>query len=172
MGEKEKERWLSTGPGSRGGERSWLRRSSSVVVVVVVVVASQGGHFGKAWRSGGVNRHFGETSDCPRTALTPTRRDTTTRLDSTLRHVQNCPSLETQPIHLHSDPSSMDLPPLSPDQLSAVLNAARSPAELHEKLSAYETQACLLSISDGDHSDLISLFYSTFFFSHLLNDEM
>ncbi|KAG2415692.1 hypothetical protein HFD88_006883 [Aspergillus terreus] len=66
----------------------------------------------------------------------------------------------------------MDLPPLSPDQLSAVLNAARSPAELHETLSAYETQACLLSISDGNQSDLISLFYSTFFFSHLLNDEI
>ncbi|KAL4888679.1 COP9 signalosome [Aspergillus ambiguus] len=66
----------------------------------------------------------------------------------------------------------MDLPSLSAEQLSAVLNAARSPTELHKKLSAYEAQACLLSVTDGDHSDLISLFYSAFFFSHLLTDQI
>ncbi|KAF7594236.1 hypothetical protein BBP40_009788 [Aspergillus hancockii] len=66
----------------------------------------------------------------------------------------------------------MDLPPLSKDQLSAVLKSSRSPTELYNTLVEYESEAYLLSVADSNEAELLSLFYSTFFFSHLLTDEI
>lgn len=66
----------------------------------------------------------------------------------------------------------MDLPPLSQKQLSTVLATARSSAELYETLSQYEGPACFLSTSNSEEAELLSLFYSSFFFSHLLLDDM
>ncbi|KAF9894245.1 hypothetical protein FE257_007747 [Aspergillus nanangensis] len=66
----------------------------------------------------------------------------------------------------------MDLPDLSIDQLSTVLTAAQTPEDLYDTLSQYEAQACLLQNPIDQPSDLLSLFYSTFFFSHLLNDKI
>ncbi|RHZ51992.1 CSN8/PSMD8/EIF3K family protein [Aspergillus thermomutatus] len=66
----------------------------------------------------------------------------------------------------------MDLPPLSQKQLSAVLALARSSSELYETLSQYEGPACFLSMSNSEEAELLSLFYSSFFFSHLLLDDI
>ncbi|KAB8230199.1 CSN8/PSMD8/EIF3K family protein [Aspergillus alliaceus] len=63
----------------------------------------------------------------------------------------------------------MGLPPLSKDQLSAVLTSSRSPTELYNTLLEYESEACL---KPSNESELLSLFYSTFFFSHLLTDQI
>ena len=65
----------------------------------------------------------------------------------------------------------MSDPPLSQEQLSTILTSAGTPSELFEALSQYEGQALLLSDSNGK-SELLSLFYSAFFFSHLLVGEM
>ncbi|KAL6239376.1 CSN complex subunit 8 [Aspergillus navahoensis] len=66
----------------------------------------------------------------------------------------------------------MDLPPLSLDQLSAVIIAAPTPADLYTSLSDYEEQACLLSPADHKERDLLLEFYTAFFFSHLLTDQI
>ncbi|KAE8350538.1 COP9 signalosome [Aspergillus coremiiformis] len=66
----------------------------------------------------------------------------------------------------------MDLPPLSKDQLSAVLTSSRSPTELFNTLVEYEYEACLKSTPNSNESELLSLFYSTFFFAHLLTDQI
>ncbi|PYI06212.1 hypothetical protein BO78DRAFT_397398 [Aspergillus sclerotiicarbonarius CBS 121057] len=66
----------------------------------------------------------------------------------------------------------MDLPPLSDEQLALVVASAQSPANLYSTLSDYETEACLLSTKDGKQAELLSLYYSTFFFSHLLTDQI
>ncbi|KAE8161878.1 COP9 signalosome [Aspergillus tamarii] len=66
----------------------------------------------------------------------------------------------------------MDLPPLSKEQLSAVLKSSRSPTELYDNLVEYEGEACLMSTTDSNVSELLSLFYSTFFFAHLLTDQI
>lgn len=66
----------------------------------------------------------------------------------------------------------MDLPPLSKEQLSVVLKSSRSPTELYNILVEYEGEAYLMSTSDSNVSELLSLFYSTFFFAHLLTDQM
>ena len=66
----------------------------------------------------------------------------------------------------------MDLPPLSLDQLSAVIAAAPTPTGLYTSLSDYEEQACLLSATDPSEKDLLLEFYTAFFFSHLLTDQM
>ncbi|KAL4977798.1 CSN complex subunit 8 [Aspergillus desertorum] len=66
----------------------------------------------------------------------------------------------------------MDLPPLSLDQLSAVIAAAPAPADLYTLLSDYEEQACLLSTTDINERDLLLEFYTIFFFSHLLTDQI
>ncbi|PKX90947.1 CSN8/PSMD8/EIF3K family protein [Aspergillus novofumigatus IBT 16806] len=66
----------------------------------------------------------------------------------------------------------MDLPPLSREQLSTVLATARSPSVLYETLSQYEGPACFLSTSNSDEAELLSLFYSSFFFCHLLLDDI
>lgn len=65
----------------------------------------------------------------------------------------------------------MDLPPLSQDQLSTLLSSAGTPSELFDRLSQHEGEALLLSQNSGD-PELLSLFYSFFFFSHLLVEEM
>ncbi|KAL4996558.1 CSN complex subunit 8 [Aspergillus recurvatus] len=66
----------------------------------------------------------------------------------------------------------MDLPPLSLDQLSAVIAAAPTPADLYTLLSNYEEQAYLLSTTDPNERDLLLEFYTVFFFSHLLSDQI
>ncbi|KAL4784238.1 COP9 signalosome [Aspergillus varians] len=66
----------------------------------------------------------------------------------------------------------MDLPPLSLDQLSAVLAAAPTPADLYTSLSDYEEQACLLSTTPPNERELLVAFYTAFFFSHLLTDQI
>ncbi|KAL2854292.1 COP9 signalosome [Aspergillus pseudoustus] len=63
----------------------------------------------------------------------------------------------------------MDLPPLSLDQLSAVLSTVPTSADLYNTLSDYEEQACLISAKEVE---LLSVFYTTFFFSHLLTDQI
>lgn len=65
----------------------------------------------------------------------------------------------------------MDLAPLSQEQLSSILTSAATPSELYDTLSQYEGQALLLADSNGDQ-ELLSLFYSFFFFSHLLIEEL
>lgn len=67
--------------------------------------------------------------------------------------------------------STMDLPPLSQDQLSSILSSAATPSELYEKLSQYECEALLASDNQGN-PELLSLFYAFFFFSHLLTEQM
>ncbi|EAW15125.1 CSN8/PSMD8/EIF3K family protein [Aspergillus clavatus NRRL 1] len=66
----------------------------------------------------------------------------------------------------------MNLPPLSQEQLAAVFTSARTPSELYETLAQYEAQACLLSTPNSKETELLSLFYSMFFFSHLLLDDI
>lgn len=72
----------------------------------------------------------------------------------------------------------MELPPLSTEQLSNLIASHVPPSQLFEILSQYELQACLLSPSeDSDGTDdgeaqLSSLFYSSFFFAHLLTKQM
>ncbi|KAL2824499.1 COP9 signalosome [Aspergillus cavernicola] len=65
----------------------------------------------------------------------------------------------------------MDPPPLSLNQLSALLEAAPSPDDLYTSLSDYEEQACLLA-SQPDEVELLVDFYTAFFFSHLLTDQI
>lgn len=65
----------------------------------------------------------------------------------------------------------MDLPPLSQKQLSSILKSAATPFELYDTLSQYEGQALLLADSNGSQ-ELLNLFYSFFFFSHLLIEEL
>ena len=65
----------------------------------------------------------------------------------------------------------MSLPPLSQEQLSTILTSAGTASELYESLSQYEGEALLLSDSNGN-AEFLSLFYSAFFFSHLLVEEM
>ena len=74
----------------------------------------------------------------------------------------------TTTIQVHS---TMDLPPLSQDQLSSILSSAATPSELYEKLSQYEGEALLASDNQGN-PELLSLFYAFFFFSHLLTEQM
>ncbi|KAL3475362.1 COP9 signalosome [Aspergillus californicus] len=66
----------------------------------------------------------------------------------------------------------MEFPPLSLDQLSAVLTAAPTPADLYTSLSDYEEQACLLSPTPSNEAELLIEYYTTFFFSHLLTDQI
>lgn len=65
----------------------------------------------------------------------------------------------------------MGLPSLSQEQLSTILTSSGTSSELFESLSQYEGQALVLSDSNGD-SEVPRLFYSAFFFSHLLVGEM
>ncbi|KAL4883661.1 COP9 signalosome [Aspergillus karnatakaensis] len=66
----------------------------------------------------------------------------------------------------------MDLPELSLDQLSAVLTAAPTPADLYTTLSDYEEQALLISTTNPAKRELLTTYYTNFFFSHLLTDQI
>lgn len=62
---------------------------------------------------------------------------------------------------------------LSAERITAVVSSARSPSDLYETLSQHEGDALLLSSSKQSNDvDLLSFFYSTFFFAHLLTDQM
>ncbi|KAL2814796.1 COP9 signalosome [Aspergillus granulosus] len=63
----------------------------------------------------------------------------------------------------------MDLPQISLDQLSAVLSTVSTPVDLYNTLSDYEEQACLIPPKEVE---LLSVFYTLFFFSHLLTDQI
>jgi len=72
----------------------------------------------------------------------------------------------------------MKLPALSTEQLKQLAASNLPPSQLFEILSRYESDACLME-SGGGHpktrggdSELLSLFYSSFFFAHLLTNQM
>ncbi|KAJ5552985.1 hypothetical protein N7494_002363 [Penicillium frequentans] len=65
----------------------------------------------------------------------------------------------------------MELPPPSIDQLSKLAASNLPPSQLFEILSRYETDARLL-LAGNDDPQLLSLFYSTFFFVHLLTEQV
>lgn len=64
----------------------------------------------------------------------------------------------------------MDLPPLSNEKLSNLFESTRIPAERFEILADYEAEACLMEGS-GD-VEFLGAFYSGYFITHLLVDEM
>ncbi|KAJ5577844.1 COP9 signalosome subunit CSN8 [Penicillium hispanicum] len=72
----------------------------------------------------------------------------------------------------------MELPPFSIDQLSKLVAANVPSSQLFEILSQYEMDACLMSPGNGKSeteigdSQLLSLFYSIFFFAHLLTKQI
>ncbi|KAL4944342.1 hypothetical protein BDV06DRAFT_220392 [Aspergillus oleicola] len=66
----------------------------------------------------------------------------------------------------------MELPPLSLDQLSAVLAADSTPADLYTSLSEYEDEAVLIPTTTAPERDLLIEFYTSFFFSHLITDQI
>lgn len=65
----------------------------------------------------------------------------------------------------------MELPPPSIEQLSKLAASNLPPSQLFEILSRYETDARLL-LAGNDDPQLLSLFYSTFFFAHLLTEQV
>lgn len=72
----------------------------------------------------------------------------------------------------------MELPPLTLNQLSTVAASNLPPSQLYEVLSRYEIEAALLASvstnagSGGEHNELLSVFYSSFFFAHLLTNQL
>lgn len=72
----------------------------------------------------------------------------------------------------------MELPPLSFDQLSKLAASNIPPSQLFEILSQYETDASIMSAGPGSTEtgagdpQLLSLFYSSFFFAHLLTKQL
>jgi COP9 signalosome complex subunit 8 len=72
----------------------------------------------------------------------------------------------------------MELPPLSTEQLEQLAASNLPPSQLFEILSRYESDACLIAVgcglpeSGGGNPELLSLFYSSFFFAHLLTKQM
>lgn len=69
---------------------------------------------------------------------------------------------------------NMERPSLSREQLQKVLAETPAPDALYEILSLYEDEACQQFAQTGITGDekLLSAFYSSFLFSHLLIDEM
>ncbi|KAJ5986899.1 hypothetical protein N7451_011264 [Penicillium sp. IBT 35674x] len=65
----------------------------------------------------------------------------------------------------------MELPPPSTEQLSKLAASNLPPSQLFEILSRYETDARLI-LAGNDDPQLLSLFYSTFFFAHLLTEQV
>lgn len=65
----------------------------------------------------------------------------------------------------------MELPPPSVEQLSKLAASNLPPSQLFEILSQYETDA-RLDVAGNDDPQLLSLFYSTFFFAHLLTKQV
>ncbi|KAF3398208.1 COP9 signalosome complex subunit 8 [Penicillium rolfsii] len=72
----------------------------------------------------------------------------------------------------------MELPPLSVNQLSKLAASNVPPSQLYEILSQYETDASIMSAGSGTAEtgggdpQLLSLFYSSFFFAHLLTKQL
>ncbi|KAJ6109682.1 COP9 signalosome subunit CSN8 [Penicillium sp. IBT 16267x] len=65
----------------------------------------------------------------------------------------------------------MELPPPSIEQLSKLAASNLPPSQLFQILSQYETDSRLVLAGNGDEQ-LLSLFYSTFFFAHLLTNQV
>lgn len=72
----------------------------------------------------------------------------------------------------------MELPPLSVEQLSKLAASNVPPSQLYEILSQYETDASIMSAGSGSAEtgggdpQLLTLFYSSFFFAHLLTKQL
>lgn len=72
----------------------------------------------------------------------------------------------------------MELPPLTLEQLSQLVASNSPPSKLFETLTEYEQEACLAldesgaSSASGGDTQLLSLFYSSFFLVHLLTDQV
>lgn len=72
----------------------------------------------------------------------------------------------------------MELPPLSIEQLEQLASSNLLPSQLFEIYSRYEADACLMAAGSGHPEtgsgdpELLSLFYSSFFFTHLLTKQM
>jgi COP9 signalosome complex subunit 8 len=72
----------------------------------------------------------------------------------------------------------MELPPLSTEQIEQLAASNLPPSQLFEILSRYESDACLMAVgcghpeTGGGNPELLSLFYSSFFFAHLLTKQM
>ena len=68
----------------------------------------------------------------------------------------------------------MALPPLSTEQLTIILESTPSAPVLYDVLSKYEPEACFLSTDDtrNENADLLGYFYSSFFITNLLVDQM
>lgn len=70
---------------------------------------------------------------------------------------------------------TMELPPFSVEQLSQLITSNAPPSHLFEVLSRYESDAILMAAGAGSANadpQLLSLFYSSFFFAHLLTEQM
>lgn len=72
----------------------------------------------------------------------------------------------------------MELPPFSVEQLSTLAASNVPSSQLFEILSQYETDASIMSAGSGSvgtgggDPQLLSLFYSSFFFAHLLTKQL
>ncbi|KAJ5120561.1 uncharacterized protein N7515_009949 [Penicillium bovifimosum] len=72
----------------------------------------------------------------------------------------------------------MELPPLTMEQLSQLVASNAPPSQLFAALSRYEQEACLMWARSGNPEAgrgdpaLLGLFYSSFFFVHLLTDQV
>lgn len=72
----------------------------------------------------------------------------------------------------------MELPPFSVEQLSTLAASNVPSSQLFEILSQYETDASIMPASSGSvemgggDPQLLSLFYSSFFFAHLLTKQL
>ena len=72
----------------------------------------------------------------------------------------------------------MELPVFSVEQLSKLAASNLPPSQLFAILSRYESDACLMSAGNGSletgggDPELLSLFYSSFFFAHLLTKQV
>lgn len=79
---------------------------------------------------------------------------------------------------MSSGHSEMELPPLSIEQLSKLAASNVFPSQLYGILSEYETDARLVAAGSGSPEtgsadpELLSLFYATFFFAHLLTKQI
>ncbi|KAJ5782818.1 COP9 signalosome subunit CSN8 [Penicillium paradoxum] len=72
----------------------------------------------------------------------------------------------------------MELPPLTLGQLSQLVGSSTPPSQLFAALSRYELEACIMCAGSGSpelgggDSELLCLFYSSFFLVHLLTDQV
>lgn len=72
----------------------------------------------------------------------------------------------------------MESPPFTKENLSKVLVSNAPPSQLFEILSQYESDACLMSAGSGSPEtgagdpEMLCLYYSGFFFAHLLTKQI